>query len=192
MSTQRYEAVPDSPPPSFRSRASSPSESHRDRIYTENDPLTSDADRELADTFDSPSDEEDEDGHDAGAERRLMGGQASTADTNNEDGNLPTQPAPQRRIERRVTQLPVFAPRTGRVYGGGNANDGVFSNLTAKPARGELEDEKPPVRSILHSRSSQPAMLTCLTSVLRSRRGRRNSALLGNHHPRPLLRLQLR
>jgi len=49
------------------------------------------------------------------------------------------------RIERRVTQLPVFAPRTtGRVYGSGNANDGVFANLSAKPCRGDEADEKPP------------------------------------------------
>lgn len=145
MSTQRYEQIPNSPPPSFRSRASSPSSAHReDHIYTENDPLTSDADRELADTFDSPSDDEDEDTHDGDDRQRLMQGEASTRD-NNENGE-PTQAPPARRIERRITQLPVFAPRTGRVYGGGNANDGVFSNLTAKPARGEVEDEKPPVR----------------------------------------------
>lgn len=146
MSTQRYEQIPNSPPPSFRSHASSPSPTHREeRIYTENDPLTSDADRELADTFDSPSDDEDEEIHDGDDRQRLMQGQASTSG-NNENGSESAQaPPPVRRIERRVIQLPVFAPRTGRVYGGGNANDGVFSNLTAKPARGEMEDEKPPV-----------------------------------------------
>ena len=53
-----------------------------------------------------------------------------------------------RGVERRVTQLPGFAPTAGgKVYGGGNAvHDGVFANLSAKPERGgEDPDEKPPV-----------------------------------------------
>jgi hypothetical protein len=86
-----------------------------------------------------------------------MRGQASTDSDDqdeDEDDASPSQNAtstPPRRIERRVTQLPVFVPRAngGRVYGGGNANDGVFSNLAAKPASGDLEDEKPPVSSSL-------------------------------------------
>ena len=152
MSSQRYATIPSSPPPSFRSRDSSPSPSPNQRFFSENDPLTSDVDRTLADTFGSPSDDEDEDDHDEPDDRqRLMHGQASP-DHDDEDGDdaSPSQNAtstPPRRIERRVTQLPVFVPRAngGRVYGGGNANDGVFSNLTAKPASGDLEDEKPPV-----------------------------------------------
>lgn len=191
MTGQRYEAIPNSPPPSFRSRASSPSsESPRERIYTENDPLTSDADRELADTFDGPSDDEDADAHDGDDRQRLMHGQASTAADNNENGPESAQATPPRRIERRVTQLPVFAPRTGRVYGGGNANDGVFSNLTAKPASGEVEDEKPPacIPSIPYPYSST---LTHIL-VLRSRRSRRNPTLLGNHHPRSFTLRRLR
>jgi len=150
MSSQRYQAIPDSPPPSFRSRESSPSSAHHDRIYTENDPLTSDADRELADTFDSPSDDEDEEVDDTDERQGLTGGNGE-ASAGNDDGNQnteATQSNPPRRIERRITQLPVFIPRTGRVYGGGNANDGVFSNLAAKPARGEAEDEKPPVSTL--------------------------------------------
>jgi len=154
MSSQRYESVPSSPPPSFRSRASSPSPSRNQRFFSENDPLTSQADRTLADTFDSPSDDEDDEGHDEPDDRqRLMRGQAS-ADEEGDDAS-PSQNAtgtPPRRIERRITQLPVFAPRAngGRVYGGGNANDGVFSNLAAKPASGDLEDEKPPASALPH------------------------------------------
>jgi len=37
--------------------------------------------------------------------------------------------------------MPVFS---GIMIGGGNANDGVFANLSAKPTRGEDLDEKPP------------------------------------------------
>jgi len=47
-------------------------------------------------------------------------------------------------VETRVTQYPAFATTTSRVYGGGNANDGVFANLSAKPTHGEELDEKPP------------------------------------------------
>jgi hypothetical protein len=131
--------IPNSPPPSFRSRASSPLSRH--------DPLRSDADRELADTFDSPSDDdESDDGHDAGTDdrQRLI---TSTSPTGDHVTNTPMSPVePERPVERRVTQLPVFAPRTGQAYGSGGANDGVFANLSAKPTRGEDLDEKPPVR----------------------------------------------
>jgi hypothetical protein len=156
MSSQRYESIPSSPPPSFRSRDSSPSLSPNHRFFSENDPLTSDVDRTLADTFDSPSDDEDDHDHVEPDDRqRLMHGQPSPDhDDQNGDDASPSQNAtstPPRRIERRVTQLPVFVPSAigGRVYGGGNANDGVFSNLAAKPASGDLEDEKPPVSSPL-------------------------------------------
>jgi len=156
MSSQRYASIPSSPPPSFRSRDSSPSPSRNQRFFSENDPLTSGVDRTLADTFDSPSDDEDDDDHAEPDDRqRLMHGQASTdRDDQDEDDASPSQnvtSTPPRRIERRVTQLPVFVPSAngGRVYGGGNANDGVFSNLAAKPASGDLEDEKPPVSSSL-------------------------------------------
>lgn len=76
--------------------------------------------------------------------------QPNTEESNTADGSRPTAG------ERRVTELPVFSPRTvsaagttRRVYGGGSAsvNDGVFANLNAKPEKGEkVEEEKPPVR----------------------------------------------
>jgi hypothetical protein len=112
--------------------------------------LISDADRELADTFDDGSDDEN-DGLDD--RQRLMRGsptesmnlgesQQSGGDGHDNQGDNPRQA-----IERRVTQLPVFstpsAAESGRrVYGG---NDGVFANLSAKPQAGEDLDEKPPV-----------------------------------------------
>ena len=117
------ENIPNSPPPSFRSRTSSPILRH--------DPLRSDADRELHDTFDSPSDDED-DGDDEDADRRRLVQRTDTVDS-------VVTPV----IERRVTQIPVVY--SGRTVGGGNSNDGVFANLSAKPTRGEELDEKPPV-----------------------------------------------
>jgi hypothetical protein len=124
---------PASPPPSFRSRASSPNGTSR--LLSE-DPIRNDEDHTLADTFDSDSeDEEDSDGRDD--RQRLMRGNPSTEDE-------PVAPG----LQRRVTELPAFdtqAPSTGRVYGGGNG--GVWASLSAKPTRGEDAEEKPPVRT---------------------------------------------
>ncbi|KAF2835806.1 hypothetical protein M501DRAFT_941184 [Patellaria atrata CBS 101060] len=141
----QQQPIPSSPPPSFRSRASSPTSRH---LLSE-DPLSADSDRTLADTFDSPSDDEGSDDEREGDDRqRLM--RANTQDRENENNSNATQePARPGAVERRVTQLPVFAPSTtstsGRVYGGGGmAHDGVFANLSAKPSRGEELEEKPP------------------------------------------------
>jgi hypothetical protein len=117
--------IPTSPPPSFRSRTSSP--------ILRNDPLRSDADRELHDTFDSPSDDEGSDNEDDGDDRRRL----VRRDTSTDDAGQRTPV---------VAQIPVVY--SGRTVGGGNANDGVFANLSAKPTRGEEVDEKPPVRAI--------------------------------------------
>ncbi|CAI6338508.1 unnamed protein product [Periconia digitata] len=130
--------IPTSPPPSFHSRASSPSGGASRRLLSD-DPLTTDADRTLADTFDAESDSDDEETVDD--RQRLMRGNPEDAQSNEEDdedmyrGGLP----------RRDTQLPTFTPQapSGRVVGGGQ-NDGVFANLSAKPTRGEDAEEKPP------------------------------------------------
>lgn len=133
--------IPTSPPPSFHSRTSSPSGGASRRLLSD-DPLTSDADRTLADTFDAESDSDDEDAVDD--RQRLMRGTPEEAPSSREDeidntrrGSMP----------RRITQLPAFTPQvsSGRVVGGGQ-NDGVFANLSAKPTRGEDAEEKPPVR----------------------------------------------
>jgi hypothetical protein len=147
---QQY-PIPNSPPPSFRSRASSPSSRHHN---AESEPLVSDADRTLADTFDSPSDDEesDDEGSDGLDDRqRLMRGNPNgSQESNDSESNAQDDAAPQRQsMPRRITQLPVFTPQpvsSGRVYGGGS-NDGVFANLSAKPTRGEQDEEKPPVRT---------------------------------------------
>lgn len=149
-SSPHQQGIPSSPPPSFHSRSSSLSRRQNQRLL-DADPLTTDAERTLADTFDSDSEDDDAQGDDR---QRLMRGHPDGVD----DGAVspsspvgttqePTRPQPQ--IERRVTQLPVFAPRTaGGVATGGRsamANDGVFANLSAKPTRGEDLEEKPPV-----------------------------------------------
>ena len=140
---QASHAIPSSPPPSFRSRASSPSSRH---LLSSEDPITSDAERTLADTFDdgTGSDNESNDGDDR---QRLMRANPQPLSTNDED--RPT-------LQRAVTEFPSFpASTTGtleapvRVYGGGarpSSNDGVFANLSAKPEHGEKLEEQPPVR----------------------------------------------
>jgi len=146
VNSQAPYPIPNSPPPSFRSRASSPT---ADQHLLSDDPLTNDEDRTLADAFDSPSDDDSSDDEDGGLDdrQRLMRGHPEPAQ-NEESGN----DNPRQSVQRRVTQLPVFqAPTTagsGRVYGGGQ-NDGVWANLSAKPTRGEDLEEKPPVCTCL-------------------------------------------
>ncbi|CAK1359571.1 putative metal homeostasis protein bsd1 [Cercospora beticola] len=150
MSSQRYErvagtdeddhvasnapiALPDSPPPSFRSRNSSRRAS-RDNHSIEDE-------RELDDAFGAPSDDEDDDDDTRDRRRLILGDEG------------PSGPAPPtRRPEaphREVTEIPSYVPAAapgssnGRVVGGGQ-NDGVWANLNAKPRPGDDVDEKPP------------------------------------------------
>ncbi|KAI4173456.1 MAG: hypothetical protein LQ348_006587 [Seirophora lacunosa] len=141
-----FHSIPSSPPPSFRSRASSPSSRH---LLNSEDPLTSEADRTLADTFDDGS-VSDVDSNDGGDDRqRLMRGNTvlptDTQTTTTSDG---ARPVP---IQRTVTEFPGVTPvAPGRTRGMpystfASSNDGVFANLNAKPERGEKqEEEKPP------------------------------------------------
>ena len=178
------ETTPSSPPPSFRSRASSVTSRH---LLSE-DPITTEAERTLADTFDDGSDSDD-DGHNEGDDRqRLM--RANTRQSELEQRRVNDSNGPN--LAGAVTRLPVVAPPVSsnvpaRPYTGAtpystfsHSNDGVFANLDAKPERGEKLEEQPPV-SILN--------LICLLrpcvdfiSVLRSRCCRRYTPLLGNHN----------
>jgi len=148
MSSQRYERVsgndensrlthqiPNSPPPSFRSRTSSFNSRHNRAVAV--DPT-------LADTFDADGADSDEE-NDGDDRQRLMRGVATspsseTSHTPPVADVVPTAPP----IERRPIHLPVFAPTTTRVYGGGSGSDGVFANLAAKPEAGEKMEEHPP------------------------------------------------
>ncbi|KAL1980377.1 hypothetical protein VTN96DRAFT_4221 [Rasamsonia emersonii] len=140
--------IPSSPPPSFHSRSSSPSS----RRLLHDDPMRSEADQELHDAFD---DGNESDGADEPDDRqRLMRGNPTAENgSTSENANASTSESrddgsrnPQ--TQRRVTILPPFSPATTtsrRVMGGGTTNDGVFSNLNAKPERGEkVEEDLPP------------------------------------------------
>ncbi|KAF1817663.1 hypothetical protein P152DRAFT_454234 [Eremomyces bilateralis CBS 781.70] len=133
--------IPNSPPPSFRSRASSPTS----RLLS-HDPLTTSADRTLADTFDPSDSDSDSDSGRRGSDdarqrlvRRTSADGDAQAATNASEG-----------LQRRMTEVPTFSaaasstPRRNAAGRGYSANDGVFANLSAKPTPGEELDEKPP------------------------------------------------
>ncbi|KAG4418505.1 hypothetical protein IFR04_008399 [Cadophora malorum] len=163
MSSQRYERVsandaetpisptiPSSPPPSFRSRASSPTSRHTA------------VDQNLADTFDADGSDSDED-NDGDDRQRLMRGtptSSSTDQIDNQSTLTPTSDDSRPIVERRQTHIPVFTappPQTnGRVYGGGSGSDGVFANLSAKPERGEKLEEHPPTYEQAAADSAPP------------------------------------
>ena len=147
--------IPSSPPPSFRSRNSSPSSR---RLLSHEDPITSDAERTLNDAFDDGSDSDGE-GREGDDRQRLI--RNTTARVTNDprivdDGGRPE-------IQRAVTSLPPSDAIGGhganlRTYGSGapssnlsHSNDGVFANLNAKPERGEKIEEQPPVSPHLKS-----------------------------------------
>jgi hypothetical protein len=133
VASSNPEGVPASPPPSFRSRDSSPSS----RRLLSQDPLSPQADQDLADTFD---DGEASDAENDGDDRqRLMRADPSVTEPPIAPPTTTQRPPV---VERRVTELPAFRPST-RVQA--PTNDGVFANLSAKLERGENLEEKPPV-----------------------------------------------
>lgn len=123
--------TPNSPPPSFRSRDSSPTS----RRLLAQDPLNNDGERDLEDAFGDGSDDENEEDD----RQRLMRANPNEA----QQPTAASNSAPRATVERRVTELPVFRAPTRAMDQ--QANDGVFANLGAKLERGEQLDEKPPV-----------------------------------------------
>lgn len=129
-------AIPNSPPPSFRSHPSSRRHS-RDTVRQ-----SSEEERDLDDAFDAPSDADDDD-EDTRDRRRLMGNSASSP------VNATQAPRPDAPV-RTQTTIPTFTNATpaggsGRIVGSSQATDGVFANISAKPRVGEDLEEKPPV-----------------------------------------------
>jgi hypothetical protein len=136
--------VPNSPPPSFRSRASSRRPSHDNHNRSEEE-------RNLHDAFDAPSDDDSDDENTADQRRLIQRTPSRSSSGAGEASPSHSQP-PQRPASprRTITQIPVYVPTPatattgGRVYGGGSGSDGVFSNINAKPRAGEDVEEKPP------------------------------------------------
>lgn len=144
------ESSPSSPPPSFRSHASSPSSRH---LLSSQDPIASDAERTLADTFDDGSDSDDDGSTNGDDRQRLV--RAITVQPDAEqrvvhDGDIPGIAGTLTRLPGTVPLFgapPPVRPNTGAApYSSFAQNDGVFANLNAKPERGEKLEEQPPVR----------------------------------------------
>ncbi|KAL2039495.1 hypothetical protein N7G274_007767 [Stereocaulon virgatum] len=143
--TSRPEPTPSSPPPSFRSRASSPSSRH----LLSSDPIASEAERTLADTFDDGSDSDDDGNNEEDDRQRLMRANTAQSECENRvvyDGERPD-------LSRDATRFPIATspatsrpvrPVGGAPFSSFSHNDGVFANLNAKPERGEKLEEQPP------------------------------------------------
>ena len=142
------ERTPNSPPPSFHSRQSS---FERRRHNNGN------VDPTLADAFDADGDDSDDEPDDR---QRLVRGNSSpvsrTSTFNGENqspaGDTHTRPAANNgqttggSVARPQPQSQPQPQPSSRVYGGGIQSDGVFSNMTARPERGEKNvEELPPV-----------------------------------------------
>ncbi|KAL1900781.1 hypothetical protein Cpir12675_000795 [Ceratocystis pirilliformis] len=138
----RRSATCPSSPPSFHSRPSSPERSH-------------DVDPDLADAFGGDSDSDSDSAGEADDRQRLVrraptATSISALDDDENDGPVNSGPQtsiPETRSAAAARAQPSVATsaRAGsRVYGGGMASDGVFSNLAAKPDMGEEKEEMPP------------------------------------------------
>ena len=158
VNPQDSQPTPSSPPPSFRSHAPSPSSQ---RLLESEDPITTDAERALNDTFDDGSDSEDENTGDD-RQRLMRNNTTQLATAQQDNGERPALP-------RTVTTLPpsstpgalgaaLAAPTRRPAPFNPSRNDGVFANLDAKPERGEKLEELPPVRL--------PVCLRSLLSIL--------------------------
>ncbi|PGH28740.1 hypothetical protein GX50_08515 [[Emmonsia] crescens] len=139
------EPLPSSPPPSFHSRSPSPP-SHR---ILSQDPLHSETDQMLADTF--GDDDEDSDAEDGSDDRqRLMRGnttpQADSGSTyfgRRGNGGQSQGVSTTGNTTQAAPNAPV-STSSRTIRGAGTTNDGVFANLAAKPERGEKTEDLPP------------------------------------------------
>ncbi|POS80972.1 hypothetical protein DHEL01_v200645 [Diaporthe helianthi] len=128
---------PNSPPPSFHSRASSVARRNR----TVQDPT-------LADAFDADESDSDDEPDDR---QRLV---RQNTDPIQSSSSSAHRPAPYSAAGSASTPPPQPPPQqqppssaatsSNRIFGSGIQNEGVFSNLTAKPDRGATEKEEMP------------------------------------------------
>ncbi|ETS07184.1 hypothetical protein M419DRAFT_95002 [Trichoderma reesei RUT C-30] len=119
---QRRAQIPNSPPPSFHSRASSPTRNGR-------------VNNDLADAFDDDDASDDE-----ADDRQRLVRQNSTPTIRSADSarsSAPTAPAP-----TPATPDNASSGSRPRVMGGGVGTDGVFANMSARPERTDVNAEK--------------------------------------------------
>ena len=145
---QDAQPTPSSPPPSFRSRASSLASR---RLLSSEDPIATEAERTLNDTFDDGSDSDDEQNNGDDRQRLMRSNTVRSIQDSRtvHDGGRPELPGvatvPPSGATPNSVQVPA-RPYTNNVpYNSFSQNDGVFANLNAKPERGEKIEEQPPV-----------------------------------------------
>ena len=146
-SPNQSQVTPSSPPPSFRSRASSIASR---RGLLSDDPAANDAERTLRETFDDGSDSDDDAANNLDDRSRLI--RSNTAGTSRvaaQIGGQSTTPQTSQ-IDPSQTPYSVTVPArtasTSHPFSSfSHSNDGVFANLNAKPERGEKLEEQPPV-----------------------------------------------
>jgi hypothetical protein len=121
--------IPDSPPPPFRSRASS--------VVSRRQP-SGQVDQTLADTFDAENENENDAVEDD--RQRLI-----------RDATTNVESTPRQGLNRNTTAFPSFfgSNRSHSAGPAASSNDGVFANLSAKPDRGEKLEEQPPVSQFI-------------------------------------------
>ncbi|KAI0466784.1 hypothetical protein F4859DRAFT_526493 [Xylaria cf. heliscus] len=139
-SSLRPQRIPNSPPPSFHSRSSS-ADRRRQNV-----------DSDLADAFDTDGDDSDDEPDDR--QRLVRGNSFPVSQSAGVSAPASTTQAESRQSPPGLpsTQSQSFAGARGaqpttnsRIYGGGIQSDGVFSNMTARPERGEkIVEEAPP------------------------------------------------
>ncbi|KAM0667786.1 hypothetical protein ACQRIT_003067 [Beauveria bassiana] len=134
--------VPDSPPPSFRSRASSRTRQNQ-------------VDPDLADAFDSDNESDDEID-----DRQRLVRQAATPATTASGSTSPTSAhhTPPSAASAASAATAASATTRGRVVGGGVGTDGVFANMSARPEREAAaeKEEMPPTYEQAAADSAPP------------------------------------
>ncbi|KKP06128.1 hypothetical protein THAR02_01731 [Trichoderma harzianum] len=122
---QRRVQIPNSPPPSFHSRASSP--------INRNGRVNND----LADAFDDDDASDDDEADDR---QRLVRQNSTPTIRSTSDSSRSSAPAASASIP--ATADTTSSSSRPRVMGGGNASDGVFANMSARPERTDANAEK--------------------------------------------------
>lgn len=147
---QQPQRLPNSPPPSFHSRASSlERRRHGQSVHPT-----------LADAFDTEGDDSDDEPDDR---QRLVRNNSIPVSAASASGNRDATPRPQADRSTTTWSNPVqpstgsAAQPSGRTYGGGIQSDGVFSNMMARPERGEkIVEEQPPTYEQAAADSAPP------------------------------------
>ncbi|KAK3314173.1 hypothetical protein B0H66DRAFT_373075 [Apodospora peruviana] len=135
---RQSQPIPNSPPPSFHSRASSIISREQDRRVNP----------DLADAFDTDGDESDDEADDR--QRLVRGGDSGSSSptvSTNATGQIQLPVAaqtPATSVSAGSVAGRSSARGGGVVFGSGIQSDGVFSNLAAKPERDAAEKEEQP------------------------------------------------